>query len=239
MALRAAQFQDLDVVASMFAEAFWDEIVFGKLFHPYRAAFPQDYRRYWRQKVSEWYWDVHHHLIVYCILNSNEQGHEEETLTGVADWMRLGKEAAQVRRSCISRVLRSMMKHLIVLRNRIACYIRPNRAADPAMSNASIVISSLIGHHWSGPRSVGWYLNLLAVLPAYQCRGYGSNLVSWGIERAQQEGVAASVISGQRKDDFYKRCGFNIVVGNSTEGEENPLKDITDGGTIFFREPAA
>ncbi|KAL8830191.1 MAG: hypothetical protein Q9191_001572 [Dirinaria sp. TL-2023a] len=225
MALRAARFQDLDVIASMFAEAFWDEIVLGKLFHPYRAAFPQDYRRYWRQKVSEWYWDVHHHLIVYCILNSNERGHEEETLTGVADWMRLGEEAAQVRRSCISRVL--------------PCYIGPNRAADPAMSNASIVISSLISHHWSGQRSVGWYLNFLAVLPAYQCRGYGSNLVSWGVERAQQEGVAASVISGQRKDDFYKRCGFNIVVGNSTEGEGNPLKDITDGGTIFFREPAA
>ena len=130
------------------------------------------------------------------------------------------------------------MKPLTVLRNRIACFVRPNRAADPAMSNAGAVISSLIGHHWSGPRSTGWYLSMLAVKPAHQGQGYGRNLVSWGIERAQQQRVPASVISGVRKDDFYRRCGFNIVVGNSTEGEGNPLKNINDGGTIFFRDPA-
>ena len=130
------------------------------------------------------------------------------------------------------------MRSFIVLRNRIACVVRPNRAADPAMANAGAVISSLIDHHWSGSRSTGWYLNFLAVKPADQGQGYGSNLVSWGIERARKEGVAASVISGERKDNFYKRCGFNIIVGNSTEGEGNPLKNRTDGGNILFREPA-
>ena len=103
MALRTAQTKDLDTIAGIFAEAFWDEIVFGKLFHPYRAAFPQDYRRYWRHKVSEWYWDIGHQLIVSCIVKSNPEGRGEEILTGVADWMRLGKQSARERGSWVSR----------------------------------------------------------------------------------------------------------------------------------------
>ena len=103
MALRTAQSKDLNVIANIFAEAFWGEIVLGDLFHPYRTAFPQDYRRYWRQRVSEWYWDTRHQLIVSYIVNSNKEGHEEETLTGVADWIRMGKQSAQDRKSWVSR----------------------------------------------------------------------------------------------------------------------------------------
>ena len=133
----------------------------------------------------------------------------------------------------------NIVRAFVVLRNRIASFFWPNRAADPAMSNLGQTVSSLIAHHWYGSRSTGWYLNFLAVKPAHQGQGYGSDLVAWGIERAQQEKVPASVISGERKDGFYKRCGFDIEVGNSTEGEGNPLRDRTGGGTILFREPAS
>ena len=128
---------------------------------------------------------------------------------------------------------------MIATRNRVLSYVYPNRAADPEMSNMASVITPIIAHFWSGSRRTGWYLNFLAVDPAYQNQRYGSSLVEWGVQRAKKENVVASVISGEGRDDFYKRCGLNIVVGNSTEGEGNPLKGKTDGGTILFYDPKA
>ena len=105
------------------------------------------------------------------------------------------------------------------------------------MLNMGAVIMPMISHFWSGQRRTGWYLNFLAVDPVYQNQGYGSSLAQWGIERSKVENITTSVISGEHRDDFYRRCGFDTVVGNSTEGEGNPLKGKTVGGTVLFRDP--
>ena len=61
--------------------------------------------------------------------------------------------------------------------------------------------------------------------------------MGWGINRARTEGIAASVISADGKDTFYRRCGYQIEVGNVREGDGNPLKDAPPGGHILFMEP--
>lgn len=105
------------------------------------------------------------------------------------------------------------------------------------MHDAVSTAFSYTKYLWSGTRDTGWYLNFLAVSPAYQNRGYGRILATWGLERAKQENVAASVISGTGKDTFYRMCGFEVEAGRVSDGEGNPLKDKTEGGSILFSDP--
>lgn len=127
-----------------------------------------------------------------------------------------------------------MVAPALRLRHRIFSYGYPNRAADPTMHEVLSQAMSYSKHLWSGRRDTGWYLNFLAVDPAYQNRGYGRALVAWGIEQAQKENVPASVISGTGKDTFYQRCGFDLLVGRVTDGEGNPLNGKVEGGALLF-----
>ncbi|KAL8725210.1 MAG: hypothetical protein Q9166_007492 [cf. Caloplaca sp. 2 TL-2023] len=207
MPLRIAQQRDLSTIAAIYAAAFWGERVVGELMHPHRQAHPQEYLRFWRQEVTEWYWNYSHQMIVFYTIGKTQQGVEEEILTGVADWVRHGEGWQRL-------------------------------WGVWGWWDPRSVINPLIAHFWSGARSTGWYLNFLAVHPKSQKQGYGTSLVQWGIERAKEENVAASVISGVGKDPFYRMCGFDVEVGKSTEGEGNPLKGKLDGGgTVFFRDP--
>ena len=134
------------------------------------------------------------------------------------------------------------MKRLVLLRHRFASYWHPNRAADPVMHNIVSTVFSFTKHLWSGTRATGWYLNFLAVEPAYQNHGYGRALVTWGVERAKQENVAASVVSGTGRETFYRRCGFEVQAGRISDGEGNPLKakiKESSGGLVLFRDPKA
>jgi predicted N-acetyltransferase YhbS len=89
---------------------------------------------------------------------------------------------------------------------------------------------------WSGERAESWYLEGLAVLPDFQGRGVGKKLVQWGLEKAQAEGICASVVSALGKDGFYIKCGFDEQHGSARQGEGNPLADV-EGSNIFWKWP--
>lgn len=72
--------------------------------------------------------------------------------------------------------------------------------------------------------------------PDYQGKGFGRELVEWGLQQAEKENVHASVMSSEGNDAFYLRSGFEQVVGNATEGEGNPLAGVK-GGSILFKYP--
>ena len=91
MPLRKAHRRDLPRIASTYAAAFWDEEVMGKLIHPYRQEHPQDFLRYWRHEVAEWYWSYSHQIMVSYETRQTRDGDEEQVLTGVADWIRHGE----------------------------------------------------------------------------------------------------------------------------------------------------
>lgn len=57
----------------------------------------------------------------------------------------------------------------------------------------------------------------------------------WGIERAREDCVCASVISSEGNEKWYQRCGFGDVVGWASEGEGNPIAKV-GGGAIMFTE---
>lgn len=105
------------------------------------------------------------------------------------------------------------------------------------MHRTIATVFSFTKHLWSGRRGTGWYLNFLGVDPAYQRQGYGRLMATWGVEQAKRENITASVISGTDRDRFYRRCGFEVMGGHVSDGEGNPLKGKTEGGSILFYDP--
>lgn len=74
--------------------------------------------------------------------------------------------------------------------------------------------------------------------PSFQKRGFGYDLVGWGLQRAREENVHASVTASEGNVNFYLRCGFDEVVGNCTQGEGNPLRLAhVAGGDVLFMWP--
>ena len=127
---------------------------------------------------------------------------------------------------------------LAKLTNHLFNTINPNRALDPSKVDILRDSEKFFKHHWAGERQENWYLELLAVDPEFQGKGFGQELVEWGIKQAESENVHASVISSDGNDTFYLKCGFEEVVGNATDGEGNPLGVAgVKGGSILFKYP--
>lgn len=127
------------------------------------------------------------------------------------------------------------LKYFAGLYNSVSSFFWPDRAANPSMLNVFLRASPFFAHHWSGARARCWSLDSLGVKPEYQRKGVGRQLVQWGLECARQDGVAASVVSADGRENFYKACGFNNIVGNVCDGEGNPMADFK-GGTILFTD---
>lgn len=88
----------------------------------------------------------------------------------------------------------------------------------------------------NGPRVNCWNLHSLAVAPAYRNHEYERRLVQWGLEQARRENVAASVISAEGKEQFYRDCGYGIKLGTATEGVGSPLAQRVRGRAILFKD---
>lgn len=114
--------------------------------------------------------------------------------------------------------------------------IWPNRAADPAEEDVIERAMPLVADSWAGDRAECWNLEILAVHPEYQGRGVGRLIVKWGLDRADEERVCASVVSSKGKEPFYLKCGFNIEDGRVGRVEGSPLA-WWDGGRMFWRIP--
>jgi GNAT superfamily N-acetyltransferase len=137
----------------------------------------------------------------------------------LSNWVRLGRVISQA----------------VKATNVTGSWLRPNRAADPSALTALSRAKPFFAHYWQGPRADAWDLGVLGVDPAYGGRGIGRALVAWGLERADMEGVAASVVSAANKERFYVACGYDEIVGNVTQGDGNPLASVR-GGDILFRD---
>lgn len=55
------------------------------------------------------------------------------------------------------------------------------------------------------------YLSMLATHPAYRRRGYATQLVRWGVERSERDGVPISLLASSMGELVYRACGFEVV----------------------------
>lgn len=56
-----------------------------------------------------------------------------------------------------------------------------------------------------------WYLLMIGVSPKHQRHGFGTSLIDWGLERAQEEGVICILESSEAGQGLYERKGFQKV----------------------------
>jgi len=92
-------------------------------------------------------------------------------------------------------------------------------------------------------RQIHWSLEILAIHPDHQGKGYGRELVEQGLERSKcdPEGdLPVCVVAADGKEGFYQKCGFKELVGwlSKTVGEDgsdNPLrKNGVGGGAVLW-----
>jgi GNAT superfamily N-acetyltransferase len=238
MPLRLARHGDLPVISSIFAAAFYNEEVTGDWMHPYRHQYPLDYAGYWIRKMREKYWDYGNIFMVSYFVKDGEKpdGQQEEVVTGTAIWSRQGLGWERTWGIFGKWDVRRIFKRIARFFNRTSLILWPNRAADPKVADIETLMFPFISHLWSGERANCWNLEYLAVAPEYQNQGYGRQLARWGLQQAETEGVCASVISADKKETFYQRCGFHTLVGRATDGDGNPLAGRVKGGAIFFTD---
>lgn len=223
MPIRPATYGDLVPASKLLAKAFNDEETIGGYIHPHRSEHPDEmYLFFLRALRTSYYRGGDDHLMVAI-------GERTGQVTGLAHWRRMRKDEVKP-----SLYTKSLVKSVEAY-NYLESFIHPNRAADPSRTNLIAIIEPFIEHHWSGRRAESWYLALLGVDPACEKQGDGRQLVGYGFEKAREENVGCSVVSSFGRERFYRKCGFDVVVGRVADegGDENPLRDVR-GGTIFF-----
>ncbi|CAO2653634.1 Nn.00g030450.m01.CDS01 [Neocucurbitaria sp. VM-36] len=226
MPIRYATPEDEAAIVSTCTTAFFDEPLFGSLMHPYRHEYPEDVKIFWHEKTREEWRKPSNKIIV---ATASDAG--EELVVGFAVWQRQGDDDGTKK---VEKEWADVGQHAFP-----PLPTTVNRALDP--STRTILEDSFpyFSHHWSPstnsvPRSRNWYLALCCVHPSYEHRGFGRELVLWGLDKAREEGVHASVLASYTNDPFYLRCGFDEVVGECTEGEGNPLREVKGGSIIFM-----
>ena len=191
--------------------AFWYDELLGTLMHPFRDQFPDDFVDYFRRRFRKHVDDSSHHVLVSTMYNDTGA----EIITGHADWIR--------HRGGDDDVLVATTDPDVSL----------NRAADPAQSDIFERAGPFTKHYWTGNRADTWLLDLLAVHPEHQRKGYGKLLVMDGIKLAENDQVCASVIASAQGHLTYISCGFKPV-GWVAEGEGNPLQRLPGGEILFL-----
>ncbi|KAH8668840.1 acyl-CoA N-acyltransferase [Xylariales sp. PMI_506] len=207
--IREAQYSDLPRAAHVLAQAFGPDNLFGELIHPYRKEFPNDSDLYWLRRIRVDYWNFRDKLFV-ATTKEEESGNEV------------------IRGNLLRPIVSAVMK--------LNALVWPNRACDPEKEDILERGFPHFAHVWSGNRAESWYLAVLGVHPDYQGKGIGRVLVQWGLQRAQEEGICASVAASRGKDGFYTRCGFDIQDGSVCDGDANPLSGV-EGGNLHWRMP--
>jgi GNAT superfamily N-acetyltransferase len=221
MRLRPAKPSDEPAIVEICARAFMEEDLFGRVIHPYRAQYPNDVQIFWHEWVRNDWANPRNNIIVAVTTTEAEQ----EKVIGAAIWQRQGEDPGA------QKVIAGWTDPGTFP----ALLSTHNRALDPSKKTILVEAAPYTKHYWAGSSATNWYLALCCVDPDVQGRGAGRVLVRWGLNRAEEEGVRASVTASEGSDEFYMKCGFDEVVGNASEGEGNPLwKEGVKGGNILF-----
>ena len=223
MHIRLAQPSDEPAIVDIFTRAFFDEDLFGRVIHPYRAQYPEDVQVFWHEVVRSDWLNPRNRIVVAVITDDTQQ----EKVIGAAIWQRQGDDAPA----------HKLISEWSDPGQWPALPSTRNRALDPSKKTILQESVPYTKHYWAD-HAANWYLNFCCVDPDVAGRGAGRLLVRWALVRAEKEGVAASVMASEGSDVFYLKCGFDEVVGNANEGEGNPLqREHIRGGNILFMWP--
>lgn len=253
--VREAHHGDIPEIARLSSKAFWHDDLLGDRIHPHREKYPDDFDLYWLQRVRVHYFDPRWRFIV--AIDQDPSGCE--VIAGCGQWSRMGEGGKAMdyqwfdprmfhtcefpsfaRRHVETDAdmvhTGNYTHHAMALAMKGHAIIWPNRAADRKEEDVIERVMPYVADSWTGDRGECWYLEVMAVRPDFQGKGIGRKLVGWGLQRAEDEGVYACVISAKGKEPFYQKCGFVLEDGHVGRGEGNPLAEW-QGGRMLWRVP--
>ncbi|KAF3905678.1 hypothetical protein ABW21_db0209328 [Orbilia brochopaga] len=131
-----------------------------------------------------------------------------DKVAGYASWSRKGEPLTDEaeRDSWLQRTER----YLLGLEQRLASFFFPHPAAfPPAIALMRQCFADTAAQLDALPNfSTYLHLNILAVDPAFQRRGVGSRLVSWGVAKARRDGIPCALEASQAGKKVYLKSGF-------------------------------
>ena len=230
MPLRPALPSDLPRLATISSAAFFNESLFGDVIHPLRHKYPSDFTIYWHLSIQGKFLGPRNRIIVATTASPDGT----ESITGFVIWQRQGDDEP-------ARKIVEEFKEMGIEEGKFPKLENENnRAIDESKRNLLEDTFPFFKHFWDGekngvPKMNNWYLDLCCVHPEYQGGGIGLELVRWGLDRARDEGVHASVTVSYQNEPFYVKAGFDEVVGDCKEGEGNPMIEAkVKGGSVLF-----
>ena len=269
MPIRPATRDDIPIMAKVLAASFGPDAMFQVMF-PYQQQFPESFVQAMRDNLWLSWYDYRKILMVsYDTSNEVQLDVPSESdallpkivkatapkqrITGLAEWERVGKGWERLYGLWgwwdPRRIIKPLLSTFYSFRRRIfgnrASVRATSENPDPLMMWDFVrQVMPYILHFFDAPhRQTHWSLEILAVHPHEQGKGYGKDLVLDGLERsrADPEGdLPVCVIAGDRKETFYQKYGFKELVGwvsrtTRNDGSDNPLRrNGVGGGAVLW-----
>lgn len=100
---------------------------------------------------------------------------------------------------------------------------------------------------YAGPKDLSFHqaltnptdLEIVATDPAYQGRGAGSQLMRWGLEQADNQGVEAYLEASPEAVPLYKNLGFREADKTDTFIDNERVKQTWYRNLFMIRSPRA
>ncbi|KAI9829967.1 MAG: hypothetical protein M1819_005939 [Sarea resinae] len=207
MHIRPCVPDDYSAVATLCSRAFANDDL-SNFLHPRLNDYPEHFRRSWLRSTRMRYVSGQHLYVAETDEKDGVHWTGTPQVVGFASWERDGdSEAARKWRRPDTLAIK--LERLLL---KCEGYYEQVIGLDQSISwpNKRLFMSLVAGEGINFAETVGdsWHLRLLAVDPDIQRCGIGSRLVEWGLEKATQEKVPATLLASKAGENLYRRKGF-------------------------------
>ncbi|EWC43685.1 hypothetical protein DRE_01572 [Drechslerella stenobrocha 248] len=134
-------------------------------------------------------------------------------IVGYATWQRKGAPLESMDEPARDCWLQRTERALLGLQQRASAFLFPNPGAFmPAVNLMRRSFVDSAAQLDALPNFATYlHLNVLAVDPAYQRRGVGSSLVTWGVTKSHHNDIPCALESSRAGKKVYMKCGFKEI----------------------------
>lgn len=190
---RKADAQDIPAMVDIFFSAFSDTIISRQIF----PATSQGSRDFWLNSLADEIKDAHSHFVV--VTSPEPSSPSEDVIIAFAKWVAPGASIEDP----------------------------PPAEAWPQDGDAELAITFFGTLAQTHRKMMGdqhhWYLELLAVRKEWQGKKAASQLLRWGVERADEDDCSCFVESTPEAVPVYERFGFHVKGDFKCESKEGVI----------------
>ena len=228
---------DLPHVADTYAKTFAEDEMFKSIWS-YRLSDPSvysSYRDWWLLSTKNAFYDAGANAWVAC---KRGRSSTEEHIVGAVFWMRRGKSATarsyqQSKQGIYYALERKLVDWESTVLHLTGSY---GSAFNRELSDTFDAMAEQCKNKWGEKMPERWHLLMIGVDPQHQRKGLATRLISWGLDRARDEGVQATLLASPQGRALYERQGFFILDWPS---DENVIfKEGQNSPYMVFEPPA-